>query len=121
MPTTPIAIETCTIVDSAHGGTCIIKSGLSQNVKVCEGKVCLDGLVVTVAGGTIPGPQVAPVDVTINAAIIQGTTVEGKCPLALGEVSSGLEQGQYQDGPSTQTLPIVLTIADAGQTFVKAQ
>ena len=121
MATALIAIEGCTITDINHGGQCTIKSGLSEYDKVCDGKVCLDGLVVTVSGGTIPGAQVSPVDVTINAQIIQNTAVEGKCPLAINEVSSGSETGQYQVGDDTVTQPIVLQITDAGQQFVKAQ
>lgn len=127
MPTLPIAVETCQFQDTAHGGVCTIKSGLSQYTTINGKKVCLQGLVVTVVGGTIPGPQVDPVDITfdlppmIAPLQIKGTKIEGKIPLALGEVSSGLETGKYTVGQSVQTLPITLTLVDAGQQFVKAQ
>ena len=121
MATTLIAVEGCTITDINHGGTCVIKSGLSTYETINGKKVCLDGLVVTVSGGTIPGPQVAPVDVTINAQIIQFSPFGGKCPLAVNEVSGGTEIGEYTVGQSTVPAPIVLQITDAGQQFVKAQ
>lgn len=114
-----VAVEGCTIVDTLHQGQCTIKSGLSENVKVAGSKVLLDGVVITVSGGTIPGPQTAPVDVTLNAQQIKKLQFEGKCPIGIGEQSSGSEMGSYQVGQSTQSLPIVLMIADAGQTAVK--
>ena len=114
-----IVVNGCTITDTTHQGTCTIKSGLSQKVKVTDKEVLLDGVVITVAGGTVPGAQIAPVDVTLNAQIIQKLKFEGKCPIALNEVSSGTETGKYQVGDTVQTLPIILQITDAGQTKVK--
>lgn len=114
-----VALENCTIVDTLHQGTCTIQSGLSENTKCDEQKVCLDGLKVVVSGGTVPGAQVDPVVVTINAAIIGGTKIEGKLPLAAGEVSSGEETAQYVVGEEVVTLPVVLTISDAGQNDIQ--
>ena len=71
------------------------------------------------SGGTVPGPQVAPVVVTINAAMITGTKVDDKAPLAVGDVSSGSETAQYQEGQSVVTAPVVLTISNAGQNDVQ--
>lgn len=116
-----IAVNGCQFVDSVHGGQCIIKSGLSKYTKVCGKEVCLNGLVVTVAGGTIPGPQVAPIDITVNAQIIQHTTYEGEHPLALNEISSGQDMAEYQVGDKTVKAPVTIQIVDAGQQFVKAQ
>lgn len=112
------AVENCVIEDTAHKGQCVIASGLSVNETIDGKKVCLDGLVVTVSGGTIPGPQISPVNVTINAKIIKGVTVGGKLPLAVNEVSSGDEIGQYQVGENVVSAPIVLTITNAGQNYV---
>jgi hypothetical protein len=114
-----IAVEGCTIQDVAHQGVCEIKSGLSEKVTVAGKAVLLDGVVITVSGGTVPGAQVEPVDVTLNAQIIQKLKFEGKCPIALNEVSSGNEQGKYSTSSGTVTLPIVLKIIDAGQDKVK--
>lgn len=121
MATALIAVEGCTITDLNHGGTCVIKSGLSPYTKINGSKVCLDGLVVTVAGGTIPGNQIDPVDVTLNAQIIQYSKIDGKLPLAKGEQSSGQEMGKYQVGDNVVTAPIIVQITDAGQLYVKAQ
>ena len=114
-----IAVDGCTIVDSIHQGQCQIKSGLSANVTIAGKAVLLDGVVITVSGGTVPGPQQAPVDVTLNAQQIQNLKIEGKCPIGMGEQSSGTETGSYQVGQSTVSAPIILMIADAGQTAVK--
>ena len=116
-----IAANGCQFTDSVHGGQCIIKSGLSKYTKVCGKEVCLNGLVVTVSGGTIPGPQVSPIDITMNAQIIQHTTYEGEHPLALNEVSSGQDTAKYQVGDKVVELPVTIQITDAGQQFVKAQ
>ena len=67
----------------------------------------------------MPGAQVSPVDITLNAQIITKLKFEGKCPIALNEVSSGTETGDYQSGSSTVTQPIVLKITKAGQDKVK--
>lgn len=114
-----VALETCQIQDTLHQGTCQIQSGLSVNTKVDGKKVCLDGLKVLVSGGTVPGPQVAPVVVTINAALIGGAKIDDKLPLAGGEVSSGSETAQYTVGQSVVTAPVVLTISNAGQNDVQ--
>lgn len=111
-----VALENCTIDDTVHKGTCKIQSGLSPFTAMDGKKVCLDGLKVLVSGGTVPGPQVAPVVVTINAAMITGTKVDDKVPLAVGDVSSGTETAQYQVGQSVVTAPVELTISNAGQT-----
>lgn len=113
-----IAVENCTIEDTIHKGTCMIQSGLSEKTKIDGKKICLDGLKVIVSGGTVPGPQVAPVTVTINAAQIAGVKFDGKLPLAEGDVSSGTETGSYQVGDSTVSAPIVLRITNAGQSDV---
>lgn len=115
-----IAVQDCTITDTIHQGQCQILSGLSAGTKIDNKFICLDGLKVLVSGGTIPGPQIAPITVTINAMQIIGTKIEGKLPLAMGEVSSGSETGSYQVGNVTQTLPIILTITNAGQSGVNA-
>lgn len=115
-----IAIDGCTIQDTVHQGQCQIVSGLSVGTKVDGKAVCLDGLKVMVSDGTVPGKQVAPVMVTINAKMIAMTKFEGKAPLAVGDMSGGTEQGQYQVGNSVVAAPIMLTIADAGQTDVQA-
>lgn len=115
-----VAVESCQIVDAAHQGTCQIISGLSENEKIGGKKICLDGLKVLVSGGSVPGPQTAPVTVTINANIISGVKFGGKLPLAINEVSSGAEMGSYVVGPSTVSAPIVLQIVDAGQAEVQA-
>lgn len=121
MPKVLIAVEGCTFTDTVHGGQCVIKSGLSPYSTVNGSKVCLDGLVVTVAGGTVPGTQIDPVDVTLNAQIIQGSKIDGKLPLALNEISSGQETGKYQVGDDVVTAPIIIQITDAGQLYTKAQ
>lgn len=115
-----VAVQGCTILDTTHQGTCTIISGLSTGTKIDGQAVCLDGLQVMVAGGTIPGAQTAPVVVTINAMQIVGTKIDGKAPLAVGEVSSGTEMGSYVVGNSTVSAPIILQIADAGQVAVQA-
>lgn len=114
-----VALENCQIQDTVHQGTCEIQSGLSPFTTMDGKKVCLDGLKVLVSGGTVPGPQVAPVVVTINAAMITGTKVDDKLPLAGGEVSSGSETAQYTVGQSVVTAPVVLTISDAGQNDIQ--
>ena len=114
-----VALEDCQIQDTIHKGKCTIKSGLSVNTKVDGKKVCLDGLKVLVSGGTVPGPQVEPVEVTIDAALIDGVKIDGKLPLAAGEVSSGSETAQYTVGQSVVTAPVVLTISNAGQNDVQ--
>lgn len=114
-----VAVESCQFVDTTHGGQCEIVDGLSTNEKIDGKKICLDGLKVLVSGGTIPGPQVEPVTVTINANIISGVKYGGKLPLAINEVSSGDEMGTYTVGQSTVSAPIVLQIVDAGQTDVQ--
>ena len=114
-----VALENCQIQDTLHKGTCQIQSGLSVNTKVDGKKVCLDGLKVLVSGGTVPGPQVEPVVVTINAAIISGVKIENKLPLAGGEVSSGDETAEYTVGQEVVTAPVVLTISKAGQNDVQ--
>lgn len=114
-----VALENCQIQDTLHQGTCQIQSGLSPFSAMDGKKVCLDGLKVLVSGGTVPGPQVAPVVVTINAAMITGTKVDDKVPLALGDVSSGTETAQYQVGQTVVTEPVVLTISNAGQTDIQ--
>ena len=73
-----------------------------------------------VSGGTVPGPQVAPITVTLNANLIKGAKFDGMLPLAVGEVSSGSETADYTVGQSTVTSPVVLTITDAGQSDVEA-
>lgn len=113
-----VALENCQIQDTLHQGTCQIQSGLSVT-KVDGKKVCLDGLKVLVSGGTVPGPQVEPVVVTINAALISGVKIDEKLPLAGGEVSSGSETAQYTVGQSVVTAPVVLTISNAGQNDVQ--
>lgn len=115
-----VALENCTITDTIHQGICTIKSGLSEHTGIDGKKICLDGLEVIVSGGTVPGPQVAPVTVTINAAVIKNTKFENKIPLAIGDVSSGEETGEYTQGLSKVTAPIVLCITDAGQGDVQA-
>lgn len=114
-----IAVDGCTITDTAHQGTCSIVSGLSVATKVDGKAVCLDGLKVMVSNGTVPGAQVAPVTVTINAKLIHGVKFEGKAPLAVGEVSGGSETAEYQVGNSTVSAPVVLTITNAGQSDVQ--
>lgn len=114
-----VALENCQIQDTIHQGTCTIQSGLSEFTKIDGKKVCLDGLKVLVSGGTVPGPQVAPVVVTINAALIAGVKIDGKLPLAAGEVSSGSETAQYTVGQSVVTAPVVLTISNAGQNDIQ--
>jgi hypothetical protein len=114
-----VALENCQIQDTLHQGTCVIQSGLSDFSKIDNKKVCLDGLKVLVSGGTVPGPQVAPVVVTINAALIPGVKIDGKSPLAAGEVSSGSETAQYTVGQSVVTAPVVLTIINAGQNDIQ--
>lgn len=114
-----VALENCQIQDTIHQGQCTIQSGLSPFSTMDGKKVCLDGLKVLVSGGTVPGPQVAPVVVTINAAMITGTKVDDKVPLAVGDVSSGTETAQYQVGQSVVTAPVVLTISNAGQTDIQ--
>ena len=114
-----VALENCQIQDTIHQGTCTIQSGLSEFTKIDGKKVCLDGLKVLVSGGTVPGPQVAPVVVTINAAMITGTKVDDKVPLAVGDVSSGTETAQYTVGQSVVTAPVVLTIINAGQNDIQ--
>lgn len=115
-----IAVDGCTIQDTAHQGQCTIKSGLSTKTKVNGKAVCLDGLEVIVAGGTVPGAQVAPVTVTINAKMIANTKFDGKVPLAVGDMSDGSATGKYQVGNSVTEAPILLVIADAGNTLVQA-
>ncbi len=115
-----VAVEGCKIEDTVHKGTCTIQSGLSVNTKIDGKKICLDGLKVLVSGGTVPGPQVAPITVTINANLIKGAKFDGTLPLAVGEVSSGSEMADYTVGQSTVTSPVVLTITDAGQSDVEA-
>lgn len=115
-----VAIDGCTIEDTAHKGTCTIQSGLSEHTTIDGKKICLDGLKVVVSGGTVPGPQVAPVTVTISANLIKGAKFDGKLPLAVGEVSSGEETADYTVGQSTKTESVVLTITDAGQRDVSA-
>lgn len=114
-----VALENCQIQDTIHQGTCTIQSGLSPFSTMDGKKVCLDGLKVLVSGGTVPGPQVAPVVVTINAAMITGTKVDDKVPLAVGDVSSGTETAQYQVGQTVVTAPVVLTISNAGQNDIQ--
>lgn len=114
-----VALENCKIDDTVHMGTCTIQSGLSPFTTMDGKKVCLDGLKVLVSGGTVPGPQVAPVVVTINAAMITGTKVDDKVPLAVGDVSSGTETAQYQVEQTVVTAPVVLTISNAGQTDIQ--
>lgn len=116
-----IAVENCTIEDTVHKGTCMIQSGLSEKTKIDGKKICLDGLKVVVSGGTVPGPQVDPVTVTINAAKIAGVKFDGKLPLAVGDVSSGTETADYTVGQSTKTESVVLTITKAGQSDVTGE
>lgn len=115
-----IAVDGCTIQDTVHQGQCQVVSGMSMMTKVDGKAVCLDGLQVMVSGGTVPGAQTAPVMVVINAKMIAMTKFEGKAPLAVGDMSGGTEMGQYQVGNSVVSAPIMLTIADAGQTDVQA-
>lgn len=115
-----VAVDGCTIQDAVHQGQCTILSGLSTNTKIDGKAICLDGLKVQVAGGSVPGTQLEPITVTINAMQIVGTKFDGKAPLAIGEVSSGQETANYQVGQTVQNLPVVLTIVDAGQTDVQA-
>ncbi len=114
-----VALENCKIDDTVHKGTCEIQGGLSPLTTMDDKKVCLDGLEVLVSGGTVPGPQVEPVVVTINAAMITGTKVDDKVPLAVGDVSSGTETAKYQVGQTVVTAPVVLTISNAGQTDIQ--
>lgn len=114
-----VAVDGCTITDAAHQGTCTILSGLSTATKIDGKAVCLDGLKVQVAGGSVPGAQIEPVTVTLNARMIQGVKFEGKAPLALGEVSGGSETADYQVGQTVVNMPVVLTITDAGQSDVQ--
>lgn len=115
-----IAVNGCTLQDAMHQGQCTIKAGLAKNSKIDGNPICLDELEVIVAGGTIPGAQVAPVTVKIKAAAIVGTKFEGKAPVAVGDMNTGGETGKYQVGNSVQEQPIVITVADAGQTAVQA-
>lgn len=118
-----IAVNDCQFQDNTGGGQVTILSGLSQHTKACGKPICLDGLQVQVVGGQLPGgyAQVNPVTVTINAQIIQHDKVEGKCPLAVNEISSGQEMGTYSNGQSSTQAPVIVQITDAGQQFVKAQ
>lgn len=115
-----VAIDGCTLQDTVGQGQCTVVSGMSMFTKIDGKAVCLDGLQVMVSGGTVPGPQVAPVMVKLNALSIVGTKFEGKAPLAMGDMSGGTEMGQYQVGNSVVSAPIVVMIADAGQTDVQA-
>ena len=114
-----VAVDGCTITDAAQG-ECTILSGLSTATKIDGKAVCLAGLKVQVANGSVPGgKQMEPVTVTLNARLIQGVKFEGKAPLALGEVSSGSETANYQVGQTVVNMPVVLTITDAGQSDVQ--
>lgn len=114
-----VAVESCTIVDTTHGGKCEIVDGLSETEKIGGKKICLDGLTVRVSGGTSPGPQVGFVDVVIDAQTIKNVKFGDKLPLAVGETSSGKEQGSYVVVVPV-SMPVVLQIVDAGQMEVTA-
>lgn len=113
-----VAVESCQFVDTTHGGQCEIVDGLSTNEKIDGKKICLDGLTVRVSGGTSPGPQVGFVDVVFASNIIKNCKYGDKLPLAVGETSSGKENGSYVVVVPV-SLPVVLQIVDAGQTDVQ--
>lgn len=115
-----VAVDGCMLQDMVGQGQCQIVSGLSVGTKIDGKAVCLDGLQVMVSGGTVPGAQVAPVMVKLNALNIIGTKFEGKAPLALGDMSGGTEMGQYQVGNAVVSAPIIVRIMDAGQVAVQA-
>lgn len=116
-----IAVDGCTIQDVVGNGTItVIPAGMSKFTKVCDKAVCLDGLQVMVAGGSIPPlTQSAPATITINAMNIVGTKFEGKAPLAVNDMGMGTATYQAPNG-ATSSVPITVQIMDAGQTAVQA-
>ena len=111
-----IAVEGCTITCSAS--TFQITSQASQGVTIDGKGVYREKLSVLVPTGASQGggTLVDPVSIDINPQVIAGTKADDKKPLAVGDTATA--NGNFQVGQSVTTLPIVVTITDAGQQAI---
>jgi len=125
-----IAVEGCTISCSASPFQ--ITSKASTGVKIDGKGVKIDGKGVKIDGKGVyreklsvlvptgasqgGGTLIDSVTIDIEPHIIVGTKVDGKTPIAVGDTAT--KTGKFQIGQSSSSLPIVVTVSDAGQSAV---
>lgn len=111
-----IAVEGCTISCSASPFQ--ITSKASTGVKIDGKGVYREKLSVLVPTGASQGggTLIDSVTIDIEPHIIVGTKVDGKTPIAVGDTAT--KTGEFQIGQSSSSLPIVVTVSDAGQSAV---
>lgn len=123
MPGKPIAVQGCTILINGGviqpPGPLIPVTPPDSNI-LAGGMPCYFGdLQVIVPSGTSgpAGVMSAPVPVTIKAT---GMNVKNSTGVAvlMGDQSMGTDMGSFVAGTVTTSVPLLLTIMDAGQTDV---
>lgn len=113
------AVQGATIQVTAPGpGTVMVLTPPSTKIQAGGKPAYVGDIDVLVSGISTPGPQVGVTKVTIKALTSQLVKGENKPPLVMGDKSLGTEQGQFQVGQSVTQAPIVVMVADAGQTKV---
>lgn len=111
-----IAVEGCTITCSAS--PFLITSLASTSVKIDGKGVYREKLSISIPSGASQGggTLIDPVTIDIEPHIIVGTKVDGKLPIAVGDTATKI--ATFQIGQSSSSLPIVVTVSDAGQSAV---
>lgn len=123
MPGKPIAVQGCTILINGGAiqppGPLVPVTPPDSNI-LAGGKPCYFGNLQVIVPPMTSGPDgtlTAPVTVTITATGMNVKDATGPAVL-MGDKSMGTDMGTFQAGTVSKSVPLLLMIADAGQTDV---
>lgn len=119
----PVAVLNCTILINGGviqpPGPLTVITPPDSNVSISGKNVYFGDVDVLVPAGTSgpAGVMSAPVTVKITATGMNVKTDNGPA-LLMGDKSSGADMGTFVQGTTSTSVPLLLMIADAGQTDV---